>query len=569
MRHCLSVFRSATLVLGRCLALTATAWLAACGGEEEPPPTPPRFTVQPTDVTVAEGAAATLGASATAAGPGLSYQWRRGDPWADVAGATGASLSLASASLADAGAYAVQASQGGLSTLSRTALLSVSERRWSLDAAWNSGAAGAQPAQTHLGGRGALLVDAQGRTHAVFTQQDGEGGWAMWAAWRAAGASAWGGFTRLTPPFSRYGQYEPLYPRLASDGQGRVVAVWLQVAYPHLLHVATFQPDGAGGHWQPAQDLSESTQPAYEQPPLVVAVDSGRFEIAWRASTPASAFQNRVYSRRLTLPASGAPLAGPLVQHTGDAEGIQFRIGLASDGRGRTLLAWGHVLNGGTQVEGRIRVADGPWGVRTEIDGNADNAVMTSLADLSMNEQGLGVLVMFSGEARVLARRFRFDADAPTWLDSTPAYVANHTDFGVDQTLGLVDAQGRVHIVSVHGNGRRLSRWRHDGSSWRPLEAIADLSGGTQELPVLQHPQAGLDAAGNLMVAWLERSAADWTLRLRRHHAGLAPWREAVTLPLGATPAWGGPALALQPDGRGVLLIGEQAGGTLRSARFE
>lgn len=83
----------------------------------------PSITGQPASQSVAVGGAATFSVTATGSAP-LSYQWRRNG--ADIAGATGASYTLAAAALADSGAvFTVRLSNAGGEVVSADATLTV------------------------------------------------------------------------------------------------------------------------------------------------------------------------------------------------------------------------------------------------------------------------------------------------------------------------------------------------------------------------------------------------------------------------------------------------------------
>jgi hypothetical protein len=84
---------------------------------------PPAITVQPASQTITEGSS--VGFSVTASGaPPLSYQWRKNGT--AIGGATATNFSLNPAGLGDAGNYDVVVTNGGGSTTSTTAVLSVS-----------------------------------------------------------------------------------------------------------------------------------------------------------------------------------------------------------------------------------------------------------------------------------------------------------------------------------------------------------------------------------------------------------------------------------------------------------
>ncbi|MCV2369598.1 DUF3500 domain-containing protein [Roseateles oligotrophus] len=117
--------------LARCWPLLLAVFvsaLVACGGGSggasttADADTAPSISTQPASLTVEAGAAVNF--SVTAAGTAtLAYQWRKGG--SAIGGATAASLSLASASTADAGSYDVVVSNSAGSVTSSAATLTV------------------------------------------------------------------------------------------------------------------------------------------------------------------------------------------------------------------------------------------------------------------------------------------------------------------------------------------------------------------------------------------------------------------------------------------------------------
>ena len=80
------------------------------------------FTTQPASQTVTAGAAVTFTAVASGS-PAPTFQWRKNG--ANITGATGASYTIASATTADAGTYAVVATNSAGSATSNNAVLTV------------------------------------------------------------------------------------------------------------------------------------------------------------------------------------------------------------------------------------------------------------------------------------------------------------------------------------------------------------------------------------------------------------------------------------------------------------
>jgi plastocyanin len=86
------------------------------------PAVPPAFTTQPSSQTVTAGAAVTFTAAASGS-PAPTYQWRKNG--SSITGATSASYTIASATTADAGTYAVVATNAAGSVTSNNAVLTV------------------------------------------------------------------------------------------------------------------------------------------------------------------------------------------------------------------------------------------------------------------------------------------------------------------------------------------------------------------------------------------------------------------------------------------------------------
>ena len=123
--------RAALIRTVQLLAAAALAGLlSACGGSDDavPPPPPPAavaptISAAPVAVAVTEGEPATFSVVATGDAP-LNYQWLRGG--VDIGGATAASYTLASATLADSGAaFSVRVGNSAGSVTSSAAVLTV------------------------------------------------------------------------------------------------------------------------------------------------------------------------------------------------------------------------------------------------------------------------------------------------------------------------------------------------------------------------------------------------------------------------------------------------------------
>ena len=107
--------------------------LTGCGGggsDDAAPPVAPTISAQPADSQLTQGGNAQFQVNATVDGVTLRYQWQRsndgGTTWADIAGATTATLSLTGVAPADSGAkFRVVITGNGPSTTSSAATLTV------------------------------------------------------------------------------------------------------------------------------------------------------------------------------------------------------------------------------------------------------------------------------------------------------------------------------------------------------------------------------------------------------------------------------------------------------------
>lgn len=103
-------------------AVTLHGTLAVTAPDAPPVVLPPTIAAQPAGVTVVAGQSAQFAVAVNGSGP-FSYQWLKNA--AEIAGATGAGLSLAATTTADAGSYSVRVSNSAGSVTSDAAALAV------------------------------------------------------------------------------------------------------------------------------------------------------------------------------------------------------------------------------------------------------------------------------------------------------------------------------------------------------------------------------------------------------------------------------------------------------------
>lgn len=539
------------------LALTS-ALLAACGGADDAPPTPPpppppavpapSITTAPATVTVGEGDAAQFAVSASGTGP-LSYQWAL-DGSGPISGATTATLDLPRLQLQDNGKrFGVTVGNTAGSVTSPLATLNVTERTWSVLALLPSGAAGTEAAQTQRAP--AMVVDSNGHTHAVFSQKEANGGDAMWAAYKPAGAANFTSFTRLTaaaaPVAANSFAVEPV---VAADADGRVFAAWRSSRLDdtsQVLAAAYLPSSSTTGAWGAQQTASDPALFTVNE--LAVApAGSGTFEVVYAARSTAQS-PNDIVARRVTVSGSTLAWANEVVLDDSTANVINVKV--AGNAAGQVIATWFHGAQL-TETRGTVRSGSTAWSAAFNIGELANENVQP--AGVVIDAQGRGVVAMFGDQTRVYVRRFAFNANG-FGLAGDSQYVSNATDYAAP--VVAAGPGGTFELVSLHNLGRQISRTRFNGASWSALDVV-HLVDSPEAVDVIYALQAGVDGAGNLIVSWAHRTDPNsWPIqRARRFHAGLAQWRDmAEFFSTERVRGSGGTALAVQTDGSALALV--------------
>jgi hypothetical protein len=531
----------------RALSLWATcaaALVAACGGSDDPlPPTvAPQLTAEPASLTVSEGGSATFSAAATGS-PSPEFQWFI-DGSGAIAGATTSSYAHRPVSLVDDGRrFGVTASNARGSVTSALATLTVTERSWSTSALPPTGANGTAPATGHFG-IPVSVVDGRGDTHLVFNQLESSGGTAVWAAIKPAGQGEFTAFTRLSPaPVPSTSLV--VFPSVAVDASGRVLAVW-RVANPNdtsSLVAALYTPGVTGGSWGAQLAVSTALRRDVRDVAIAASAD-GVFDVVYSAFPEPSGHLD-IVARRLNVAGSTATWSDESVLDTatsGSAE--QPRI--AASGNGHAVALWNE---GGAfaTVKAASRTS-GDWSSPQGFGEQASENL--AIADVAIDAQGRGVAAMMGDATRVWVQRFEFGSGGFAQL-GVSAYVHNYTSANVPPVV-VAGADGRPEVLSLHSDALAISRARFDGSGWLPLEGVHSVPSD-----VISRLDAGMDAAGNATVAWLEQDLPNTypLARARRYHAGLAQWRAMADLFASERVLSGYFSLTVNPDGSAQIPV--------------
>jgi hypothetical protein len=539
--------------------LAAALALAACGGGSDPrpdadPATAPVITSAPQDTTVREGGSADFTVAGTSGDGTLAYAWSQLGQGA-ISGASSATLRLDAVSLLDHGhQFTATLSNNAGSTTSTPATLSVTERSWAAPITPMSAGAGRPEMAT--------AVDSEGTTHIAYTELNADFSTTLHVATKSARSdiplSAHGGVgNRVLAPSETHQQLS-----LVPGPGNTVLLVWregLADSSGNVLKAALAHGSEGSG----LAELGVFSGPAAadaDRPVAVRLADDG-YELAWREH---DGTRWNVLTRRFTLNAerNGGQWGNTVAAEASD---LDFTGPLlAADAQGNLMLAFSTVASTTegperTWTNARPAGAAGWDADAAQLSDGLPDTQPARASALALDAHGRAVLLMRSDQTRVYMRQYQFGA-SPGWVVG-PAYVANRWDGlpdAVEPVLVMHDAPHTLFsILSVHNNGRSISRWPCGPGGCESLQGVVGSASDMLDL------RAARDAAGNYIVAFTmtDLGAPGNSLPYAlRFHAGLDAWRGLA--PLGADVVSGRLELVMSPDGRATLAYPALQGST-------
>jgi hypothetical protein len=232
-----------------------------------------------------------------------------------------------------------------------------------IQAAYRPAGADWEPPQTLGTGRAlALDVGAGGRAAAVWVEDHpgdpiGDGGWTQWtevvrAARRSAGAGrSWTAAQTLSEPAA----LDSLYPRVAVDAAGQVVAVWARSDETGVTVQARQRP--ATGGWTSVDDVSDAGHISYS--PDVGIDHAGDAHVVWTSRVGPDSTRIHAAHRPATGPwqRHPAPISRP--EETADLALPTIAVG----SRGEVVTIWTRFGGPGEAdtVQGARRSPGGAW----------------------------------------------------------------------------------------------------------------------------------------------------------------------------------------------------------------
>ncbi len=497
----------------------------------------PIFTTQPTGQTAAPGAAVTFTAAASGS-PTPTFQWRKDG--ADIAGATGASYSIASVAAGNAGSYTVVAANSAGSVTSSAAVLTVS-------AAPSAPVIATQPVSQSVGSNQAAVFSvAAGGTVSSYQWQRKPAGSSTWEDLNEGGSYRGVETANLTISSTTAAMSGDQFRCVTTNSVGttttNVTTLTVAAAAALLQYPAGIGRDSSGNLY--VADASSNTILKITSAGVVTtfagssgsagsqdgAGTSARFNQPGGVAVDASgnvyvADTGNATVRMITRDGVVATLAGSAASRgsrdgTGTAALFSQPTGIAVDAVGNVYVAdsVNATVRKITQV-GAVTTLAGSPGVRGEADGDGAAARFNFPSGVAVDAAG-NIYVADTYNATV--RKITPAGTVTTLAGSagiTGAVDLTGTNALFNQCFGVaVDAAGNVYVADT-GNAsiRRIA----PGGAVTTLAGVAGIAGladGSGDSALFNQPHGlVVDSAGNVFVAdtgnaAVRRVAADRTV---------------------------------------------------------
>ena len=532
-------------------------------------PVLPSISVQPAGQTITEGQNASF--SITAAGTSLSYQWQRstdaGASFTDVAGETGATLTLTAVPLAsDAHQFRVMVSNSAGSVTSNAATLSVTPAQVSPAfstqpasqsvvapnaATFNVAVTGSPmptlqwQLSTNAGGTFADIAGATGSSYTTAATGAGDNGnqYRVIATNTAGTINSNAATLTVTVPSIPSFTTQPTDVTVTEGQNAQFTVVVSGVPTPALQWQLSTD---SGGAWN---NINGATGTTLDLAGVALANNGRQFRAV---ATNGSGGIDSNAALLTVLPRTWGT-AGLLETDSSDAYGPKIAI----DANGNALAVW--LQDGDTTPAGyrydvwARRYSAGVWGTATLIETNNAGSVSDDL-QLAYDADGNAIAVWSQSSASAVNIWSNRYTAGVGWGTATLVGLDSAVDFTPQIAI---DASGNVLVVWIHTD-TTYHIWANRytaGTGWGTAAAIE-----TNTADGADAPQIVIDANGNATAVWAQSSVGNiWA---NRYTAGTG-WGTAALIETGTGSAYG-PRIAIDAGGN-VLAVWAQTNGTVYS----
>jgi hypothetical protein len=555
-------------------------------------------TSNPSNVSVAAGASATFTAAATGT-PAPTVQWQQssdgGTTFTDVAGATAASLTFATAESQNGNEYrAVFSNNSGTATTSAAKLTLTSNVVVTSNPSNVSVAAGASATFTAAASGtpvptvqwqqssdgGTTFTDVAGATAAslTFVVSAGQGGDQFRAVFSndsgtattnaatltitaAVSGKQWRTAQQIDVPTgtANFSDFEPVQ---AVDANGDVIALWSHASGQYVTVWANRYTAATG--WGAAQLISSATDTAQTGQLSIASDPSGNALAVW-TQTPGTSGANRttgIFSSRFdagTQAWSSPQLIGG--NDTTDAMTPQPYGSLypqvAFDANGNAFAVW-------EQTNGQSNATPNVWAARyTAGAGWAAAVPITNENDVSAGNRQIGMdaagdaLVVYtaetivSGHGDIRLKALRYQASTGTW--GSAQFIAPDTGYEPEVPSLAVDPAGDAVVVWFQANGDMTNntydthimanQYQAATGAWGTAQFIDTLTAGSA-----QDARVAIDAGGGAWAVWSQGE------RVVAGHYASGGWSSPQFLDAGTGAQTNAPQIALDPEGNAMAI---------------
>lgn len=337
-----------------------------------------------------------------------------------------------------------------------------------------------------------IAVDNAGNAIAVWQQAE-VARTDIWANRFSGGA--WGTAVRL----ENDNNGDASAPRIAMDGAGNALAVWLQSDGSRANVMAS---RFAGGTWT-APVAIETAEGTASAPALAVDAAGNALAVWSQAAGTAVGARTDIWANRF----SGGNWA-TAVRVDGDDAGSTYEPQVAIDPAGNAIAVWAQYDLTRDNIWASRFTPSGGWGVATRIE--TDNTGNASAAQIALDDNGNAWAVWRQHDSirdNIWANRF---TPASGWGTATPIEADNTGDALAPQiAVGVAGA----FAVWIQSDGASYNVWfnRYTDGAWTAPALLEAAAGNAQD------PQIRIDAAGNALAAWAQSDGARYDIWTRRY----------------------------------------------------
>ncbi len=402
-------------------------------------------------------------------------------------------------------------------------------------AAPTNGWLAAQPIETDDTANGfapQIAVDGYGNAVAVWFQNDGYHN-RIWAS-RYAPTFGWG----TAAVIDLNSSYDAAAPQVAFDKRGDAVAVWLQTGGSTTHIWANHYADGYG--WGTAAPIESGVFSAGA--PQIAADGNGTVVAVWLQSDGA---RSNAWSCRYS---AGSGWGTPVLTTTNPSFGTLQQI--AINGNGTAFAAWVQgdpdITRPPTYTRNDIwmsRYTPGSgWENATLIETNTSGPSGTPRAAVDPVGNAVAVFIQYDGSRNnIWANRY---AVGSGWGNATLLETDNVSHAYSPQVA--VDPSGNAVAVWYQSNGTRNNIWSNRyaaGVGWGNATLVeTDNAGDAKD------PQVGADSSGNFLAVWHQSDGTRDNVVANRYVAGPG-WGTAGLIETNNAGGASFPQVAVDPSG--------------------